>query len=75
MPEDVQRKLNFMRYGLVVVTLVVLVVSLVYLGMFASAGLMGWGEIAWRTILYAVIAAVICVVVYFVYKSVVTKGS
>ena len=75
MSEAVQRKLNFMRYGLVVVVLVVLVVSLVYLGMFGSANLMGWGEIVWRTILYMAIAAVICVVVYFVYKSVVTKGS
>ena len=74
MSEDVQRKLNFVRYGLVVVTLVVLVITLAVLAPFASSGLMGWGEVAWRTLLYTAIAAVVCAVVYYIYRSVVAKG-
>ncbi|MGQ9584660.1 MAG: hypothetical protein ACUVXG_04615 [Anaerolineae bacterium] len=73
MSEKVQRKLNFVRYGLVVVTLVVLVITLVLLAPFASAGLMGWGEVAWRAALYTLGAAAICAVTYFVYRALVTR--
>jgi len=74
MSEDVQRKLNFVRYGLVVITIVVLVITLAVLAPFASSGLMGWGEVAWKTLLYTAIAAVVCAVVYYIYRSVVAKG-
>lgn len=73
MSDDVRRKLNFVRYGLVVVTIVVLAITLALLAPFASAGLMGWGEVVWRTALYTVVAAVVCAVVYFAYKSFVAK--
>jgi|YNPNPStandDraft_1061719.scaffolds.fasta_scaffold57484_2 hypothetical protein len=73
MSDEAKRKLNFVRYGLVVVTIVVLAITLALLAPFASAGLMGWGEVAWRTILYTVVTAAICTGVYFAYKSFVAK--
>ena len=73
MSENVQRRLNFVRYGLLVVTLVVFAVSLGYLGFFGSAGIVNWGSVILKTVLYTAIAGALCGAVYFGYRSVVAN--
>jgi hypothetical protein len=73
MSENVQRRLNFVRYGLLVMTLVVFAVSLGYLGFFGSAGIVNWGAVIGRTVLYTAIAGALSGAVYFGYRSVVAS--
>ena len=73
MSENVQRRLNFVRYGLLVVTLVVFAVSLGYLGFFGTAGIVDWGAVILKSVLYTAIVGALAGAVYFGYRSVIAN--
>jgi hypothetical protein len=73
MTEDKQKRLNLLRYGLLVVVVVALTLTPAWFRI-ASLGLAGWGTVIMWTVLVTAVVAAICYGVYTAYKSMLLRS-